>query len=276
MDAILIATVFTLAFAGTLALLGARSGHPVAADELLQRVHGADDAGNVVVDRRGRVPESRFASALLRRVNLVRKLEQYMWQAGLYWRVSEIMLAELVLLLFGLTAGWVAWNDPLLAGACGAALFTLPLLYIGMRRKRRLKAFMAQLPYVLDMLKSTVEAGHSLQRALRMAVDEFSDPISGEFRTVLEQTRMGVPLARALEDMLIRVPEDDLRLMVTAIKMQTQVGSSLAHLVGRLSRGGSHQAALACASSRAYRPIAPERNAGRLAAGVRPRHFFGS
>jgi len=51
----------------------------------------------------------------------------------------------------------------------------------------------------------------------------------------LEQARLGVPMVRALDDMLARVPHEDLRLMVSAIKMQTEVGSSLAHIVGRLS-----------------------------------------
>src|SRR5260370_7144938 len=35
--------------------------------------------------------------------------------------------------------------------------------------------------------------------------------------------------------MLKRVPEDDLRLLVVAVRVQTEVGSSLAQIVGRLS-----------------------------------------
>ena len=66
-------------------------------------------------------------------------------------------------------------------------------------------------------------------------MQEFGDPLGSEFRTVLEQTRIGLPLPRALEDMLKRVPEDDLRLLVVAVKVQTEVGSSLAAIVGRLA-----------------------------------------
>jgi tight adherence protein B len=158
-----------------------------------------------------------------------------MWQAGLYWRVSEILLAEALLLGLGMALGMVVLNDIPLAAGCGAALAALPLLYIGFRRKRRLKAFARQLPHALDMAKSTMEAGHSLPRAFQVVVGEFPDPIAGELRTVLEQARLGVPLVRALDDMLTRVPHEDLQLMVSAIKMQSEVGSSLAHIMGRLS-----------------------------------------
>jgi tight adherence protein B len=111
----------------------------------------------------------------------------------------------------------------------------LPVMNIRFRRKRRLRAFGAQLPFALDLIKGSLEAGHSLPRALQVLVGEFADPLGGEFRTVLEQTRIGLPLGRALEDMLQRVPEDDLKLMVVAVKVQTEIGSSLASIVGRLS-----------------------------------------
>ena len=91
------------------------------------------------------------------------------------------------------------------------------------------------MPFALDLIKSSLEAGHSLQRALQVLVSEFADPLGSEFRTVLEQNRIGLPLPRALEDMLKRVPEDDLRLLVVAVRVQTEVGSSLAQIVGRLS-----------------------------------------
>ena len=52
---------------------------------------------------------------------------------------------------------------------------------------------------------------------------------------VVEQTRLGVPVTEALVDMLRRVPVDDLRLFVVAVKVQTEVGSSLAQIIARLS-----------------------------------------
>jgi len=102
-------------------------------------------------------------------------------------------------------------------------------------RERRLKAFAAQLPYALDLIKSSLEAGHTLLRGLQVVVSEFADPIASEFRSAIEQSRLGLPLPRALEEMLKRVPQDDLRLLVVAVRVQAEVGSSLAMIIGRLS-----------------------------------------
>jgi tight adherence protein B len=94
---------------------------------------------------------------------------------------------------------------------------------------------MSQLPNALDVIKSSLEAGHSLHRALQVLVGEFSEPLGPEFRSAIEQTQIGLSLPRALEEMLRRVPVDDLRLMVVAVKVQSQVGSSLAPIIGKLA-----------------------------------------
>jgi tight adherence protein B len=167
--------------------------------------------------------------------NLLHSLEETMWQAGLYMRVSEMVLIIGLLFIAGFLLGDLFWRGTFFALATGAAFGVLPITYIRLRRTRRIRAFVAQLPFALDLMKSSLEAGHSLNRGLQVVVQEFADPLAGEFRTVLEQTRIGLPLPRALEDMLKRVPEEDLRLLVVAVKVQSEVGSSLALIVGRLA-----------------------------------------
>jgi tight adherence protein B len=184
---------------------------------------------------RKRKPEEHSAFSKLIQINLLRSLEELMWQAGLYMRVSEMVLIICMLFAAGALLGELFWKGTVFAIATGAGLGILPILYIRFRRTRRIRAFIAQLPFALDLMKSSLEAGHSLNRGLQVVVQEFADPLGGEFRTVLEQTRIGLPLPRALEDMLKRVPEEDLRLLVVAVKVQSEVGSSLALIVGRLA-----------------------------------------
>jgi len=162
-------------------------------------------------------------------------MEEAMWQAGMYMRVGDMLLIIVGAFGAGLVGGNFFFHDMWFAFGTGLVMAVMPLLYIQFRKKRRLKAFAAQLPFALDLIKSSLEAGHSLQRALQVLVSEFADPLGSEFRTVLEQNRIGLPLPRALEDMLKRIPEDDLRLLVVAVRVQTEVGSSLAQIVGRLS-----------------------------------------
>jgi tight adherence protein B len=192
------------------------------------------DLDDVDITRK-RKPEEHSAFSTLIQTNLLRSLEEMMWQAGLYMRVSEILLIICMLFAAGALLGELFWKGTFFALATGAGFGFLPIMYIRFRRARRIRAFVAQMPFALDLMKSSLEAGHSLNRGLQVVVQEFADPLGGEFRTVLEQTRIGLPLPRALEDMLKRVPEEDLRLLVVAVKVQSEVGSSLALIVGRLS-----------------------------------------
>ena len=158
-----------------------------------------------------------------------------MWQAGLYMRVSEMLLIIVLMFGMGFTVAKFFLHDMIIALVIGLGLGVAPLLYIRFRRQRRMREFTIQLPSALDLIKSSLEAGHSLVRGMQVLVQEFADPLGGEFRTVLEQSRLGMPLTRALEEMLKRMPEEDLRLLVVAIKVQSEVGSSLAQIIGRLS-----------------------------------------
>jgi tight adherence protein B len=182
-------------------------------------------------------PPSRAAAGLfdrLPRVNLVLLLQRQMWQAGMYQTVERILTTIALTGLSGALLGYSITRDPVIALVLAAGLATIPILYIGVKRKRRLKSFLLQLPFALDLLKSSLEAGHTLQRGMQVIEQEFSDPLGGEFRTVVEQSRLGTPLTQALAEMLRRVPLDDLRLFVVAVKVQVEVGSSLAQILARL------------------------------------------
>jgi tight adherence protein B len=235
MDFLITSVVFAIVFILLLIFLTSRGGEAEQSQSLIRRMaRPEDDLTDVDVTRRDR-PREEGVLVLLYRLNLLRKLEENMWQAGIYMRVSEMLLIILLMFAAGIFLGEAIWHDLLFALALGAGLSVLPVAYIRFRRARRLKNFVQQLPFALDLMKSSLEAGHSLNRGLQLTVQEFGDPLGSEFRTVLEQTRIGLPLPRALEDMIKRVPEDDLRLLVVAIKVQTEVGSSLASIVGRLS-----------------------------------------
>ncbi|MFZ0658704.1 MAG: type II secretion system F family protein [Candidatus Binataceae bacterium] len=184
--------------------------------------------------RRNKEAATRILARLMR-INLIQKLEQTMWQAGMYLPVADVLLVIVLLAGAGIVGGGAFSSDPLIPIGLGFGIGILPLMYIRVRRQRRLKAFATQLPYALDLIKSSIEAGHSLLRGFQVVVAEFGDPIGSEFRSVIEQSRLGLPLPRALEDMLERVPIEDLRLLVVAVRVQSEVGSSLAQIIGRLS-----------------------------------------
>jgi tight adherence protein B len=234
MDFLMASGIFALVFMGVLVFTSSRGTEVEQQREVARRLTRPPDEIEINVMRKQRPEEGALLGALYR-MNLLRKLEEAMWQAGMYMRVGDILLIIVLAFGAGLFGGNLFFHDMWFALVTGLVVGILPLLYIQFMKKRRLKAFGTQLPFALDLIKSSLEAGHSLQRALQVLVGEFADPLGSEFRTVLEQNRIGLPLPRALEDMLKRVPEDDLRLLVVAVRVQTEVGSSLAQIVGRLS-----------------------------------------
>jgi tight adherence protein B len=234
MDFVVASAIFAVVFIFLLVIFTSGRNEAEQNRKVAERIARPADDLDLSITRRKK-PEEGKLLAVVYELNLLRKLEESMWQAGIYVRVVDVLLIMVLLFGAGAAGGQALWGDTTFALGAGAVLATLPIVYIQFRKKRRLKAFANQLPFALDLIKSSLEAGHSLQRALQVVVNEFADPLGGEFRTVLEQTRIGLPLPRALDDLLKRVPEDDLRLLVVAVKVQTEVGSSLAQIVGRLS-----------------------------------------
>jgi tight adherence protein B len=240
MDFVISSCIFAVVLVAALVVFssGRRGGDNTRVREMLARVTAdseEDRAGGLVrIDPRRR-GGSRSWFAALYALKPFARLEQMMWQAGIYLHVSEMLLLMVVLAAVGYGAAYLALGDVLLAAGAGTGAAVVPIIYVRWQRSRRLRSFSRQLPAALDLMKSSLEAGHTLLRGLQVLVQEFPDPLQSEFRLVLEQTRLGMALPRAFEDLLRRVPEDDLRLLVVAIKVQSEVGSSLAQIIGRLS-----------------------------------------
>lgn len=236
MAGILALMVFSVVVATAAVYQFSRGGDGNQAQQVARRMsRPAQESADLAITRKTRRKDDNRLGALLSHFNLIQKLEENMWQAGIYMRVSEIVLIMALLFGAGTAAGMAYGGDVLVGLAAGLGLSVLPLLYIRVRQARRLKAFSAQLPEVLDLLKSSLQAGHSLLRGFQVVVEEFPDPVSSEVRVVLEQTRLGVPLPRAFDDMLKRVPEESLRLLAVAVKVQAEVGNSLAEIINHLA-----------------------------------------
>jgi tight adherence protein B len=106
-----------------------------------------------------------------------------------------------------------------------------PVSFVWFKATRRLKAFENQLPDVLITLAAALKAGHSFKQGLQTIVDEGNPPASKEFHRVLAEARLGKPLEQALADMSERLASKNFDFVITAVKIQQQVGGSLAGLV---------------------------------------------
>lgn len=114
----------------------------------------------------------------------------------------------------------------------GCALF--PLMWLMLRRKRRLKAFGAQLPDALELLARALRSGHSLGAGFDLVREEMLPPISTEFGRVFEENNLGIPIPEAMNNLTDRIPNLDLKFFATAIVLQKQTGGDLAEILDKI------------------------------------------
>ena len=123
---------------------------------------------------------------------------------------------------------------PLLVPLVAAIMGFLPLIWVLMRRKRRLKQFAAQLPEAMEMLARTLRSGQGLGFGISLVANEMSQPISGEFNRIFEEQNLGIPMEQSLKELAERIPNLDLKFFVTAVILQRQTGGDLAEILDKI------------------------------------------
>jgi tight adherence protein B len=127
--------------------------------------------------------------------------------------------------------------QPLIASAViGAVIgFFLPRFYVKRQQRIRLIKFNDQLSDMLNLMVNGLRAGYSTMQALEAVSRELPTPISDEFRRVVQEMQIGISMEAALENLLRRIPSDDLDFVVTAINVQREVGGNLSEILDTIS-----------------------------------------
>ena len=82
---------------------------------------------------------------------------------------------------------------------------------------------------------SALRVGHSLNAALSLVTRECPDPVGGEFRICYEEQNYGLELRTAMDNLITRVPLQDLKIVTTAILIQKESGGNLAEVLDKTS-----------------------------------------
>ena len=112
----------------------------------------------------------------------------------------------------------------------------LPHLYVGMRRKRRLKAFGNEFPNAVDVIVRGIKSGLPLVDCLKIVAVEAQEPVKGEFRAIIEDQTLGMPLDEAVQRLPERIPVSDASFFAIVIAIQSRTGGSLSEALGNLSK----------------------------------------
>jgi len=185
--------------------------------------------------RDARLSEVSFINELLERISLVRVLERWLVQARWKVRADDVLLRSVLLGLTGVVSMQLIAGSTLLGVGVGAALAGSPVMILLMQRKRRFAAFDRQLPDALTMMKNSLQAGYTLNKAMQVIAEEMEAPVGEEFRDTVEEMRLGLPLSQAMNNLRRRVENNNLDIFITAVLIQFEVGGSLTELLENVS-----------------------------------------
>ena len=148
----------------------------------------------------------------------------------------KVRPTEWVLISIGVSAlaGALAYLrfGALLFGLIGAGLgYVGAQLFVRYRLSKRTKAFTAQLSPTILQLSGSMKAGYTFAQAMDLTAKNMPAPMGSELGRVTREVQLGLPMNEALGRMVRRNESDDLRLLLIAVQIQSQVGGNLAHIL---------------------------------------------
>lgn len=199
--------------------------------------HGPRAALDALATALGTVAVRRFAS---QREQDVRKLLR---GAGLYHVRPETFVGYRLLATGGIPLLWL-----LLSLGSGLSVqrvaiiffigmlgWVLPSFVIKRRGTKRLQDIDLEMPELVDLLVTTVEAGVGFAAALQLVARRVEGPLGQELRITLQEQNMGLSIDAALQNMLERVESASIRAFVQAMIQGQNLGVSIGKILRDLA-----------------------------------------
>jgi tight adherence protein C len=179
----------------------------------------------------------REASSVRIRESLRRAGQDYTLTPAQFF-AGKLLATALVALVLGGMMAWIGQNA-LTFGLAGAMFgFYWPEMWLRDMAKSRNLRILKGLPFFLDIVTMSVEAGLNLSSALQQAVDKMPPgPLMVEINRLLREVRAGKPRTDAMRDMAAHLDFGPINSLVSALVQGEMMGSSL----GPILRAQSEQ-----------------------------------
>jgi tight adherence protein C len=169
----------------------------------------------------------------LRRSSLNKKLER----AGLLknrttdkWLFDKYMIILIACITFSLLTYLLVKNIFIILIFVILIMLLISTLfnfYIVKKIEMRKKVMLRDLPYILDLITVSVEAGLSFDGAISRIVNSVNGELCDEYGKSLKEIRMGIPRTTALKNMSERCGVKELFILNTSIIQADSLGVSL-------------------------------------------------
>jgi tight adherence protein B len=128
-----------------------------------------------------------------------------------------------------------AMFNPITGGVLGISGFFFPRFYVSRKQSQRLHQFESQLPDTLSLWVNALRSGYSVLQSMEAIAKEAPEPTSTEFKRVVQEVQLGIPMEDTLDHLLMRMPSEDLDLVNTAVNIQREVGGNLAEILDAIA-----------------------------------------
>jgi tight adherence protein B len=200
--------------------------------------------GKITGDEKQTIEEKKPDNAMLtdwinrrvQRSSYGERISKDLARADLKFKPGEYIALMIIASFFVGGLLWYLGSRSILLGIAGAVFGAfLPGMYVKRAQNKRLQKFNEQLPDMLNLVVNGLRAGYSVMQALEAVSKELPPPISDEFRRVVQEMGLGVSTEKALDNLLRRIPSDDLDMTITAMNVQREVGGNLAEILDTIS-----------------------------------------
>jgi tight adherence protein B len=195
---------------------------------------------NIPTEEEGRLRREEVASMLAERAE--RKFKSYRWWQS-FERDVEIAGFEASPITM---LGWT-----LIGGILGSIVFAIlsqslwgllvgfvaPVVMrfvVSVKLARKRAEFGEQLPDNIDVLAGALRAGHSLVGAMNVMVDGAAEPSRDEFRRVMQDEQLGVPIDEAIMVMATRMANEDVEQVALVTRLSREAGGNTAEVLDRV------------------------------------------
>jgi tight adherence protein B len=240
----LIVILVFLGVFGVVALVASTIGRE--SSEQAKQVHATLDSALATdsLEERGQVLDLRKTEHLstipwlnkrLLKIELAPRVQSLLYQADLKWTAGGLLSACGLCFVVAAYLVYLKFDSVLIGLGVGLLIGAAPFGWVLFKRSQRLDKFQQGLPEALDLMVSALRAGHSLVAAMGSVARECADPIGCEFKSCFEEQNYGLEMKTAMDNMINRVPLQDLRIVGTAIMIQKESGGNLAEVLDKTS-----------------------------------------
>ena len=202
---------------------------------LRKHTYEKDNTGQIDIVKKRVLSDIPFFNRLLLKIPGIKALDGLTIKANSKYPAGFYVLTTLFLGSVGFMGINFFLTNRLLSLLLAALLACFPFLQLYSLKQKRIEKFRDQFPEALDLIARALKAGHSLNSGMKLAADEFNDPLGPEFDETLGEINFGISVANALKNLAGRIKCPELKYFVVAVILQRETGGNLSELIESLA-----------------------------------------